>query len=143
MVVMCTAAALGLFRTTAASASDVDAASVARVILKQTNAVRAEHGLAPVTYSSDLAGHGVEASAVAMAKTGALVHDSAIFDSLSPQPSSWGENLADGVDHTKVVAAWMASPQQRANLLGDYDSMAVGYAVDANGRTWYVQEFVG
>jgi uncharacterized protein YkwD len=143
MVVMCTAAALGLFRTSSASAAGADASSVATTILTQTNAARAKHGLAPLTYDTTLAGHGVEASAVAMATSGVLVHDSDILASLDPQPTAWGENLAHGMADDEVVAAWLASAPQRANLLGDYDAMAVGYAVDAHGHAWYVLELIG
>ena len=59
-----------------------------------------------------------------------------------PQP--WmrlGENVAQGYTASSVVAAWMASPGHKANILGDFTHVGLGYWVDDSGRTWFTQNF--
>jgi len=59
-----------------------------------------------------------------------------------PQP--WmrvGENIGQGYKKDTIVAAWMASPGHRANILGDFTHIGIGYWVDDAGRGWFTQDF--
>jgi hypothetical protein len=57
----------------------------------------------------------------------------------------FGEIIAEGYpDPSDVVAAWMSSPEHRANILGaPYVVMGVGAAQDANGVYWWTVDFGG
>ena len=53
-----------------------------------------------------------------------------------------GENIAAGQTTPEaVMAAWMASPGHRDNILGNYNDIGVGLAADATGRITWVQDF--
>jgi uncharacterized protein YkwD len=71
-----------------------------------------------------------------MAASGQMTHSS------GPPPgfSTWGENIAVGYPSaSSVVAAWMASPGHRANILNPaYTRTGVGYV--ASGY-WWCQQF--
>jgi uncharacterized protein YkwD len=54
---------------------------------------------------------------------------------------TWGENIAQGYGSAQsVVAAWMASPGHRANILNPaYHYMGLGYVAAGN---WWCQQFL-
>lgn len=53
-----------------------------------------------------------------------------------------GENIAEGQPTpAAVVAAWMASPGHKANILGDYTLTGVAVLRDSDGRAWWCQDF--
>jgi uncharacterized protein YkwD len=56
-----------------------------------------------------------------------------------------GENIAQGyAQPSDVVAAWMASPGHRANILdADFTVVGIGAAQDANGVWWWTADFGG
>lgn len=56
-----------------------------------------------------------------------------------------GENQAEGQPTPDaVVAAWMASPEHRANILSTaFSRIGVGYATDPAGTIYWVQHFGG
>ena len=113
-----------------AQASVTRDTSLEALVLREINALRTSHGLKRLTASSALsrsaAGH-----SRAMATHGFFAHESrngALFSqrikrSYVPRSGAWsvGENLAmfGGTTPTAgaIVAAWMASPPHRANLL--------------------------
>ena len=57
--------------------------------------------------------------------------------------SAWGENIASGQETPeKVVAAWMASPTHRQNILAKHFTfLGVGYYVDSSGTPYWTQMF--
>jgi len=115
---------------TASSASVSRETSLETLLIQEINTIRAEHGLHRLSRSSSLTrtavGHSRE-----MATIGFFTHESLnglpfwhrVKQSYPPRSNGWtvGENLAmfgrlapSAVD---IVAAWMASPPHRANLL--------------------------
>jgi uncharacterized protein YkwD len=114
-------------------------AEVAR-ILADTNAFRAANGkpaLKAMTALDSIAGEWAK-----------KMHDQCIFEhrsSFSVYPSGWsraGENIAAGYSYTSVVQGWIDSPGHRANMLGDYTHIGIGYYAGSNCyRTYFVQNF--
>jgi uncharacterized protein YkwD len=106
------------------------AAGVQTALVRQVNAFRAAHGLAPLRLSAALneaaASHSTE-----MARLGYFSHNSANGHSFSQRVASYyrqrgyrrwtaGENLAYGTPDmgaALTLKLWLASPPHRANLL--------------------------
>ena len=116
------------------------AEQVANIILADTNEFRAANGLAPLKLTPSI-------SAVAQAWTQHQA-DTYTMDHNpnygSQMPAGWslaGENVAAGYAPQDVVNAWIASPGHRANLLGNYTDLGVGYAVDGDGSAYFTQNF--
>ncbi len=112
-----------------------------RRILDDTNAFRAQNGKPPVTLATEL-------NVVAGSWTWHL-HDTCTFahnPSYAQQiPGGWSsaaENIAAGQPYTSVVQSWIDSPGHRANLLGDFTHLGIGYVDGPScyGR-YYVQVF--
>jgi uncharacterized protein YkwD len=109
VLVPSTAAAAGLTRTEAR-------------LLRDLNRVRAEHGLTPLRYDAHLQ-RAARAHTREMLATGVFQHGA--FDvrlvRFAVKGTVIGENLAwgDGARGTAdgILAAWLASPEHRANLL--------------------------
>src|SRR5690606_26835365 len=58
-------------------------------------------------------------------------------------PSGWSAaagNVARGYRFDQVVAAWMGYPGHRANILGSYTHIGIGYC-EVNGYRFYTQVF--
>jgi hypothetical protein len=76
-----------------------------------------------------------------MAASGKLEHNP---DYSSQIPSGWSasaENIAQGQSNAAAMQAdWMASPDHRANILGDYTDIGIAF-ITVNGTTWGVQNF--
>lgn len=55
----------------------------------------------------------------------------------------WAENVAAGYDPASVVDAWINSPGHRANLLGDYNYVGIGYATNPGSEygSYFTQDF--
>lgn len=65
---------------------------------------------------------------------------------VSGYPSGWkaaAENIAVGQTYTTVVAAWINSPGHRANILGNYTHIGIGYYEGSNcsANRYWVQNF--
>jgi len=53
-----------------------------------------------------------------------------------------GENIAKGHRSPQIVmSAWMKSPGHKANILGNYTKVGVGFVTDEKGKTYWVQIF--
>lgn len=125
-----------------AGEADVTAtANEALATLNFVNAERAKVGLGPLVWSNDLA-------AAAMVRAIECVDR---FSHTRPNNMDWwtvnsaimyGENLAKNYfNANSVVAAWMASPTHRANVVGAFNSVGAA-AYQAPDGTWYwAQEF--
>jgi uncharacterized protein YkwD len=122
----------------ASSQSEIQAAITQ--ILNETNAERANAGLAPLTLNADInvvAQNWTES----MATQQSMIHNP---DYQTQMPQPWirvGENVGQGYTKDTIVAAWMASPGHRANILGDFTHIGIGYWVDDAGRGWFTQDF--
>ena len=123
------------------SVSDTNLRSVALEANNLVNEERAEAGLDPLTWDSNL-------------ETVASVRASEISESFShtrPNGRQWytvnskiqgGENLAFGYDNAEeVVEAWMNSPTHRDNILYDeFEKVAISI-YEENGVLYYAQEY--
>jgi uncharacterized protein YkwD len=122
----------------ASTQSEIDTA-IAQ-ILRETNAERAKAGLKPLLLAAKI-------NAVAqgwseyMAAEHTMYHNP-VYQLTLPKP--WiriGENVGQGYTTNTIVAAWMASQGHRANILGDFTHIGLGYWVDETGRAWFTQNF--
>jgi hypothetical protein len=62
----------------------------------------------------------------------------------SQVPSGWtrvGENVGYAGTDARLHQAWMDSSGHRANILGAYTSVGIGWAKDSKGRVWATQVF--
>ncbi|MDN4646515.1 FG-GAP-like repeat-containing protein [Arthrobacter sp. PsM3] len=122
----------------ASTQTQVDAA-VAQ-ILSGTNAERVKADLQPLRVAPSM--NSVSQNwTQAMAAQSLMTHNP-YFSTQLPQP--WmgvAENVAMGFTAGTVVAGWMNSPGHRANILGDYTHIGIGYWVDGTGRAWFTQNF--
>lgn len=115
--------------------------TVVEQIRQSTNAFRAGQGLGPLKANAAM-----NAVAAAYAQK---MHDTCTFEhnpNFSRQiPGGWtraGENIAAGYAPGAVVQAWIDSPGHRANLLGNYTHIGIGYVTGTNCyRSYYVQVF--
>ena len=117
-------------------------AKVRTQILEATNEFRASQGLAPLLPMPELDTVATK-WAVHLAETGRFEHNPSYFSEY-PQTNLWGgaENIAAGYPSAAgAVQGWSNSPGHRANMLGNYTHMGVGFARDASGIPYYVQNF--
>lgn len=132
----CLVLAAGFVATTPRTA-EADAATVYRLV----NEARWASGLGGVARNSAL-------DAVAqrwtqqMIASGTMSHNGNLSNEV---PSGWralGENVAKGfATDQDLHNAWMGSPGHRANILGAYNSIGIGWARDGAGRIWATQVF--
>jgi uncharacterized protein YkwD len=113
------------------------------------NDLRAENGLAPLSWSDDLAScANVRAAELPYAS------DDQNMAHIRPDGSEWwtvnssimyGENIACGQQSaSEVFQAWVDSPSHKANMLNpDYKTMGAAYCVSGDGAygTYWAQEF--
>lgn len=110
------------------------------LILQQTNALRAAHGLPPLRRSIALDEIAQDWSAQ-QARAGSMSHRP---DFTAMYPAGWNrasENVAAGYAPGSVVDAWAASPGHRANMLSSATDIGIGVAVSSSGRYFYTQNF--
>jgi hypothetical protein len=108
-------------------------------ILSSVNSARASHGLRPYTLRSDLSSVAYSWSKH-MAASNSLSHN----PRLTSQVTNWrfvGENVGYASDWKTVMAAFMASPGHRANILdSDFTEIGIG-VVATSDRIWVTQVF--
>jgi len=118
-------------------------------LLKMVNDLRAENGLAPLSWSDDLAScANVRAAELPYAS------DDQNMSHIRPDGSEWwtvnpsimyGENIACGQQSaSEVFQAWVNSPSHKDNMLNpDYKTMGAAYCVSGDGAygTYWAQEF--
>jgi uncharacterized protein YkwD len=133
-----TSLATALPAQAASSQSEIEMAVTQ--ILNETNAERANAGLAPLTLNASI-------SAIAQSWSESMAAENSMYHNPDYQfqmPSPWmrvGENVGQGYTKDTIVAAWMASPGHRANILGDFTHIGLGYWIDDSGRGWFTQNF--
>ncbi|MFT3687863.1 CAP domain-containing protein [Paenirhodobacter sp.] len=115
----------------------------AAAALSATNAVRAQHGLAPLRTNPVLQ-RVAELHACDMAARGAMTHEGSTTKGPMARAKQQGyrprliaENIAAGrfgLDRT--LAEWSASPGHRANILiGQVSEFGIGHALASDGKT--------
>jgi uncharacterized protein YkwD len=106
----------------------------------RVNVVRAEHGVSHL--DPDLAQmNKAQAWADHLAATGALAHSDP-WEGLYDGARAVAENVGFGGDIASVMAAFMASPPHRDNLLNPrWNRVGTGVAVGRNGGVYVVQVF--
>jgi uncharacterized protein YkwD len=120
-------------------------------VLALTNAERANAGLGPLEPSPELAA-AAQAYADVLSQGGCFEHTCGPVPELADRLGQvgyvgWqriGENIAAGYATPEaVIAAWLASPGHRANLLSaNYTEMGVGtISVDAGYGTYWAADF--
>lgn len=113
--------------------------------LKLTNKERMKQGLEPLTSTDKLQkACDIRAKELTTYFSHTRPNGSSCFSVLSPLNITYysaGENIAMGYfSASSVVNGWMNSPGHKANILGSYSHMGVGYT--KSGYNW-VQLFVG
>lgn len=129
IVALAVAVAVAALVPAAASASDPSVpGTVTGSIIARVDAIRAAHGLGPLTWDAELA-RAADAHSLDMARDGLFSHSSSTGASFSSRIDRFvrarivGENLAwmsgvrTGRQAATVVSMWMHSPPHRANLL--------------------------
>ena len=128
----------GLLVTVTATAASANTDESA--FIRDTNAARAAHGLAPLAVYSDLTSIARNWSAH-MAATNTLAHN----PNLASQVQNWqvvGENVGVGPDESSIQTAFMNSPEHRANILdSEYTQFGVGTVRDSKGQLWVTVDF--
>ena len=115
--------ALPAFASAASARSAASVSAPESAVLREMNRVRAAHGLAPLRVDPRLQ-RAARAHTRAMLASGAFAHGSfgPRMDKFRVTGSLIAENLAWGTGDRgyarSIVAAWVASPPHRANLLG-------------------------
>jgi uncharacterized protein YkwD len=145
-IVLCAVLAAGLAITTSDSTASGQRtqrdSTLERALVSEVNAVRARHGLRPLSTSAQLSAAAF-AHTQSMAATGLFQHDSAdgspfhvrVRRFYATRGSSWsvGENLAYGgapLAAKRAVQLWLDSPAHRRNLLSPtWRDIGMGAAV--------------
>lgn len=120
--------------------------AITATVYNRTNADRAAHGLAALSWNARLASLAGE-WAQYLADTHLFVHrdlasaiDSPGFESYA----SLGENILvgpSGINGDQMENAWLASPSHYANIMGNYDSIGVAIAYGNDGNVRAVANF--
>ena len=136
-----TATALMTAQPAEAASTQPEINAAVQQILNETNAERAKAGLAPLALAPSM-NLVAQNWSQAMATAGSMTHNPRYADQL---PAGWravGENVGQGYTTNTIVAAWMASPGHRANILSpSFTHLGVGYWIDDSGRAWFTQNF--
>lgn len=104
------------------------------------NQSRQGAGLSPLVRDSRLDAV-AQSWTASMVSKGTLAHNPSYSKQI---PSGWtraGENVGYSSTDAKLHAAWMASAGHKANILGAYTSVGIGWAKDSSGRVWGTQVF--
>lgn len=131
-------------------------------IIRLVNQERARAGLAPLTVSGRLNQaaylHTLDMTAISNRYGPDAGHQHTLFGTTRPQlldrldaagydtwtrSFAFGENIAYGYSSpAEVMAAWMASPGHRANILNpNFTEIGVSVLADASGRLFFTQNF--
>lgn len=120
-----------------------DLASARAQILKETNQVRAQAGLAPVAMSESL-NQVAQGCSQQQAAQGYMAH----CDNFAAKfPAGWttaSENVAVGYAVTEVTTGWKNSPGHYRNMTDPRAThVGIGVAYGADGTPYYTQNFGG
>jgi Cysteine-rich secretory protein family len=110
-----------------------DTGPLATQFVALVNADRASAGQAPLTVDAGLATIAQDWTD-SLAQSGTLSHNPNMSSLLPSDWTRWGENVGEGPTAPIIDQAFMASPEHRANALGQFSEIGVGVAVDADGE---------
>jgi len=120
--------------------------AITSTLLNLNNATRQLWGKPTLAWNARLACLADEWSGV-MAGGRGLVHRDLNATIQSPGFESYaslGENIfvgPNGMDPAGIYSAWCNSPPHLNNILGNYDSVGIGWATSPNGQLWVTQNF--
>jgi len=120
--------------------------TIITTIFNRTNSDRAAHGLGALVWNPRLACLSTQWSQY-MAGAHDFRHRDLAAAIASPGYEDYatlGENIlvAPGsVDGNQMENAWLSSPGHYANIMGNYDSIGIGYARGDDGRIWVTANF--
>jgi len=117
-----------------------EVASARSQILQDTNAFRAQNGK-PALKESAVIDALAQVWTQYMASTGDFRHNPVYFEQYPGDPSAGAENIGYGYTPDTIVSAWISSAGHRANLLGNYTHIGIGYARSSGGRAYFTQNF--
>ena len=113
------------------------------MILYQTNVQRKKYGL-PALKELTTLNKVAQDWTQHMFDANDFRHNPDYFDQYSGSPQAGAENIAtgdgNGLTSSNVVAAWMNSPGHRANILGPYNHIGIGW-VSVGGKAYATQNF--
>ena len=130
-------------RTAASAAPAWTPATVAVAFEWAIDVERTSRGLPPLVPDATISGE-AQLWSGGMGLFGTLVHDHNFSAEIAAADPGWraaGENVGEGPSPGSVEAAFMASPEHRANILGDYTHMGVGVFIDGSGIVWVTERF--
>lgn len=129
------------FGTAKGTPQDAEVVTAARAdVLADINAYRARQGLPAMREWSEMSAV-AQRWTVRMASTYMLSHNESFARQI---PAGWraaAENVAMGAQPGVVSGWWMDSSAHRANILGPYNRIGIGVAVDDRGYYWYTADF--
>ncbi len=128
-------AAVGLVATSGAPAK-ADATTLYTLI----NQARQQSGLKPLVRDARMDAV-AQAWTSRMASSGTLSHNPSYSTQI---PAGWtraGENVGYNYSDSALHTALMNSAGHRANILGSYTSVGIGWVKDSGGRIWATQVF--
>jgi hypothetical protein len=133
------AAAPAASRTPSAAAADPSAEAA---FVASLNAIRAEHGVAPLQLSDEL-------TAVArgwsdqMAAAGGISHNPNLTTAVSAPWRKIGENVGAGGDVSVLMNAFVNSPHHYENIVDPaYNFVGVGVSYGSDGRMYTTHDFM-
>lgn len=135
MLVAACLAAVGLIAT-----ADAPAKADATTLYTLVNQSRQSAGLPALARDSRLDAV-AQAWTAKMVSSGTLSHNPSYSSQI---PSGWtraGENVGYDYSDANLHTAWMNSAGHKANILGSYTSVGIGYVRDSSGRVWGTQVF--
>ena len=126
---------LGLGLSAAPAFAGAEGSFVAKI-----NAERTARGLGALEVYWDLTDD-------ARAHTNRMMADDSLYHNpnLGSVTTGWqalGENVGVGTDVDRLHTAFMTSPNHRANILGDFNYVGVGVAVEADTKMWVTVVFM-
>ena len=107
------------------------------------NQTRAQAGKAPLAWDEQLL-PAARAWSAHLSATGVLAHDPNLVGEIAaiyPDWSRLGENVGMARDVTSMQNAFVASPPHYANMIGDYQRVAIG-VVEAPPNLWVTVRFI-
>ena len=104
------------------------------------NADRAHGGLPPLTVDPQLVAV-ARGWSDTLERAGSLSHNPDIEHELPDGWTRWGENVGTGPSVASLEAAFMASAEHRANILGAFTLVGVGVDVTTSGVVWVTVDF--
>ena len=119
-----------------------DSPSAASQFVAEINALRAAHGVAPLSVSSSLISIAAGWSAH-LAAAGSLSHNPALAASA---PAGWrllGENVGVGPSVANLQQAFTNSPEHYANMVDPrFDTIGVSVDVSPQGYLWVTEDYM-